>query len=939
MFLRPQHHFVQEVSLFIQWTKDELVGEEKPPMSLLSSINSHNLRTVTEQTISASKEPVPPRRSKKQEILQETFLSSTPVSNPAEPTAQSDNICVIKQTDHYSQSTSQIVEPDTRLTTIQSSSAAVDEGASSETDRLTDVPVPLTSAAFPDATPEIEAVENEVKLSKIQISLPEPKQKHTPKEIIASCHSNSEDVPLVPAEDTVTQLRAPQRRKNQAQTSNVEEAGGEFEEKSTLSSVITSMSQSEDKIKTHVGDESSIKDQVQLDLNVHEVSEVKMRIKCTDLPVPVLRVKKHLSRSFADDLPYPSSTPSSEAGPGNTVLQTEDHKDSSLPVPLPRSKIRLSGSYTDDLPAPSSTPSSEADPGNTVLQTEDHKDSSLPVPLPRSKIRLSGSYTDDCPAPSSQIVSDNSFLNTEDHQDSSLPVPVPHVKKCLSGSFPDDLPAPSSTPSSQADSDNIVHNREDHKYSNLPVPVPRVKKRLSGSFSDDFPAPSSTTSSQADSDNIVLQTRDPQDSSLPVPVPRVKKRLSGSFSDDFPAPSSTTSSQADSDNIVLQTRDPQDSNLPVPVPRVKKRLSGSFPAHSSSLPLQADLDSIVPQKEDHQDLSLPVPVPVPRVKKRLSGSFPDDFPAPSSTTSSQADSDNIVLQTRDPQDSSLPVLVPRVKKRLSCSFPDDLPAPSSTTSSQADSDNIVLQTRDPQDSSLPVLVPRVKKRLSCSFPGDLPAPSSSLPSQAGSDNIVPQTENHQDSMPRVKKRLSGSFPDYLTVPSSCPPPVDLLNIGVLEGVTSDASMHIPIPHSEKLSDKFSDENLPSFPQEERGKLHLSENKQCSVEVDMQVRAEVEIESLEDSTTSSANEVELNRKGLEESGLEPVGQLVPDVTVISEKPKTGSPLGKHCKDKGETDQQIEKDKSVEEEKDAVHSGDDEVDLSMVTVDGVIIDVFR
>ncbi len=884
MFLRPQHNFVQEVSLFIQWTKDELVGEEKPPLSLLSSINSHNLRTVTEQTISASKEPVPPRRSKKQEILQETFLSSTPVSNPAEPTAQSDNICVIKQTDHYSQSTSQIVQPDTRLTTIQSSSAAVDEGASLETDRLTDVPVPLTSAASPDATPEIEAVENEVKLSKIQISLPEPKQKHTPKEIIASCHSNSEDVPLVPAEDTVTQLRAPQRRKNQAQTSNFEEAGGEFEEKSTLSSVITSMSQSEDKIKTHVGDELSIKDQVQLDLNVHEVSEVKMRIKCTDLPVPVLRGKKHLSGSFADDLPSPSSTPSSEADPGNTVLQTEDHKDSSLPVPLPRSKKRLSGSYTDDCPAPSSQIVSD----NSFLNTEDHQDSSLPVPVPRGKKRLSGSFSDDFPAPSSttssQADSDNIDLQTRDPQDSSLPVPVPRVKKRLSGSFP----AHSSSLPLQADLDSIVPQKEDHQDSSLPVPVPRVKKRLSGSFPDDLPAPSSTTSSQADSDNIVHNREDHQYSNLPVPVPRGKKRLSGSFSDDFPAPSSTTSSQADSDNIDLQTRDPQDSSLPVPVPRVKKRLSGSFPAHSSSLPLQADLDSIVPQKEDHQDLSLPVPVPVPRVKKRLSGSFPDDLPAPSSTTSSQADSDNIVLQTRDPQDSSLPVPVPRVKKRLSGSFPDDLPAP-----------------------------------------------SSSLSSQAGSDNIVPQTENHQDSMPRVKKRLSGSFPDYLTVPSSCPHPVDLLNIGVLEGVTSDASMHIPIPHSEKLTD----ENLPSFPQEERGKLHLSENKQCSVEVDTQVRAEVEIESLEDSTTSSANEVELNRKGLEESGLEPVGQLVPDVTVISEKPKTGSPLGKHCKDKGETDQQIEKDKSVEEEKDAVHSGDDEVDLSMVTVDGVIIDVFR
>ncbi|XP_016144573.1 uncharacterized protein [Sinocyclocheilus grahami] len=855
----PQHHFVQEVSLFIQRTKDELLDEEKTPMSLLSSINSHNPRTITEQTVSASKEPVPPRRTKKQDILQGTFPSSSPVSNPAEPTAQSDNICVIKQTDHYSQSTSQIVQPDTPLciVTIQRSSALVDEGTSLETDRLTDVPVPLTSTSFPDGTSVIEAAENVVKVSKIEISSPEPKEKPTPKEIIASCHGKSEEnVPLVPAEDTVTQLHAPQRRNNKVQTSNVDEAVGKFEEKSTLSSVITSMSQSEDKRKTHAGDELSMKDQVQLDLNVPEVSEVKMRIKCTDLPVPVPRVKKRLSGSFPDYLPAPSSTPLSETDQGNIVLQTVDHQDSSLPVPVPRVKKRLSGSFPDDLPVPSSTPSSQADSYSIAPQTEDHPDSRIPVPVPR-------------------------------------------VKKCLSGSFLDDLPAPSSSLPSQAGSDTIAPQTEDHRDSSLPVPVLRVKKRLSGSFPDDLPAPSFTTSSQADSYNIVLQTRDPQDSSLPVLVPRVKKRLSGSFPDDLPAPSFTTSSQADSYNIVLQTRDPQDSSLPVLVPRVKKRLSGSFP---------------------------------------------DDLPAPSSSLSSQAGSDSIAPQTEDHQDSSLPMPMPRVKKRLSGSFPDDLPAPSFTTSSQADSYNIVLQTRDPQDSSLPVLVPRVKKRLSGSFPDDLPAPSSSLSSQAGSDSIAPQTEDHQDSslpmpMPRVKKRLSGSFPDDLTVPLSCPPAVDLLNI-VLEGVPSGASIPIPIPHSEKLSDKFSDENLPSIPQEE-GKLHLSENKQCSVEVDTQVRAEAEIESLEDSTTSSANEVELNRKGLEESGLEPVGQLVPDVTVISENPKTAAPLGEYCKDKGDTDQQIEKVKSVEEEKDAVHSGDDEVDLSMDTVDdtGVIIDVFR
>ncbi|XP_052418064.1 uncharacterized protein ehbp1l1a isoform X3 [Carassius gibelio] len=897
----PQHHFVPEVSLFIQRTKHELLDEVKPPMSLLSSVNSHNQRTITEQTVSASKEPMPPRRTKKQDILQETFPSPSPVSNPADPKDQSDNVCVIKQTDHYSQSTSQIVQPDTPLTTIQSSSAVVDKGTSLETDRLTYIPVPLTSTSFPEGTSVIETAEaeNVVEVSRIVISSPETKEKSTPKEIIPSCHSNSEEnFPLVPAEDTVTQLRAPQRRKNKAQTSNVDEAGGECEEKSTLSSVITSMSQSEDKRKTHAGDELSMKDQVQLDLNVPEVSEVKMRISCTDLPVPVPRVKKRLSGSFADDLPSPSTSPLPETDPGNIVLQTEDHHDSSLPVPVPRVKKRLSGSFPDDLPVPSSASSSQAD-------------------------------------------SDNIVHNREVHQDSNLPVPVPRVKKRLSGSFPDDLPAPSPSLPSQAGSDSLAPQTEDHQGSSLPIPVPRVKKRLSVSFPDDLPAPLSTLLSETDQGNIVLQTEDHQDSNLPVPVPRVKKRLSSSFPDDLPAPSPSLPSQAGSDSLAPQTEDHQGSSLPVPVPRVKKRLSGSFPddlpGPSSSLPSQASSDKIVPQTDDYRDSGLPVPVP--RVKKRLSGSIADDLPGPSSSLPSQAGSDIIAPQTEDHGDSSLPVPVPRVKKHLSGSFPDDLPAPSFTTSSQADSDNIVLQTRDPQDSNLPALAPRVKKRLSGSFPDDLPGPSPPLPSQAGSDIIAPQTEDHGDSslpvpMPRVKKRLSGSFPDDLTVPSSCPPPLDLSNM-VLDGSTSDANMPIQIPHSEKLSDKFSDENLPSLPQEEEGKLHLSENKQCSVEVDMQGRAEAEVESLEDSTTSGANKVELNEKGLGESGL------APDVTVISEKPKTSAPTGEHCKDKGETDQHIKKDKSVEEEMDAVHSGDDEVDLSMDTVDdtGVIIDVFR
>ncbi|XP_067255827.1 mucin-17 isoform X9 [Chanodichthys erythropterus] len=1029
--------------------KDELLGEEKTPMSFPSLKNPTNPKAVEEQTtVSASKEPLPPRRTKRQDILQKTVLLSTPVSNPAEPNAQSNNTCVIKQTEHYSQSTSHNVQPGSALTTIQSSSAMADEGTFLETD----VPVPSSltkqrqSACFPDDTSVIEAAENEVKLSKIEICSPAPKEKPTPQEIIASCHgTNGEDVPLLPPK--VTQLYS------KAQTSNVDEASEEFEIKSTLSSV--NMSQSEEKRKTQAGDELNMKDQAQLDLNVPEMSEVQMRTKSIDLPVPMPRVKKRLSGSFLDDLPFPASTPLSEADSDNIALQKEDHQDSSLPVAMPRSKKHLSGSFPDDLPATSSTLASQADADNIVLQTKDNQDSSLPVPVPRVKKRLSGSFPDDLPDPSSTLASqadaDNIVLQTKDNQDSSLPVPVPRVKKRLSSSFPDDLPDPSSTLASQADADYIVLQTKDNQDSILPVPVPRVKKRLSGSFPDDLPDPSSTLASQADADNIVLQTKDNQDSSLPVPVPRVKKRLSGSFPDDLPDPSSTLASQADADNIVLQTKDNQDSSLPVPVPRVKKRLSGSFPDDlpdpSSTLASQADADNIVLQPEDREDSILPVPVP--RVKKRLSGSFPDDLPDPSSSLASQADADNIVLQTKDNQDSSLPVPVPRVKKRLSGSFPDDLPDPSSTLASQADADNIVLQpedredsilpipvprvkkrlsgsflddlpapsstlasqadadyivlqTKDNQDSSLPVPVPRVKKRLSGSFPDDLPAPSSTLASQADSDNIVLQPEDREDSIlpipvPCVKKRLSGSFPDDLPAPlstlvsqadadsivlqtkdnqdSSLPVPVprvkkrlsgsfpddfpapsstfasqaDSDNIVLQPEDREDSILPVPVPRVKKcLSGSFPDDltdplTCPPPPVDSLDVevLPLSENKQCSGEVPTQTRAESGMGSLEVSTTI-AKELELNRK---ESVLNLIGQIVPDVAVNSETHKTGAPLGVHCEDIGEKSHvkelQIEKDQSVEEEKDAVHSGDDEVDLSMDTIDdtGVVLDVSR
>ncbi|XDV18854.1 hypothetical protein PO909_024459 [Leuciscus waleckii] len=794
----PQHHIVHEVSLFIQRTKDELLDEEKTPMSLPFLKNSNNPKTVAEQTdVSTSEEPLPPRSSKRQDILQYNILLSTPVSNPAEPNTQSDNICVIKQTGHNSQSTSHNVKPGTALTTIQSSSATEDEGTSLETH----VPVPLSrtkkreSAYFPDDTSVKEAAENELKVSKIEICSPAPKEKPTPQEIIASCHSNNgENVPLLPPK--VTQLCAPQRRKSKAQTS-INDANEEFEIKSMLSSVISNMSQSEETRETQAGNELNIKDQVQLDLNVPEMSEVKMRIKCIDLPVPMPRVKKRLSGSFTDDIPFPSSTPHSEADSDNIALQTEDQQDSSLPVPVPRSKKRLSGSFTDDLPAPSSTLVFQADSDNIALQTKDHQDSTLPVPVPRSKKRLSGSFTDDLPAPSSTLVSqadsDNIVLQTEDHQDSTMPVPVLRSKKRLSGSFPDDLPAPSSTLVSQADSDNIVH-----QDSTLPVPVPRSKKRLSGSFPDDLPAPSSTLVSQADSDNIVLQTEDHQDSALPVPVPRSKKRLSGSFPDDLPAPSSTLASQADPNNIVLQTEDHQDSILPVPVPRIKKRLSCSFPDDLTDPltcpPLPVDsLNVEVLPLSDNKQCSIEVPMQVRaesginsledstitiakelEINKKESSLDLTGQIVPDVTVNSEIHKTGAPLGEHCEENrEKSPVKEQQIEKDQSVEEEKDAVHSGDNevdlSKDTLDDSGVVLdvsgQEAAEDSSSFPVPMPRVKKRLSASFPEDV--------SQSANQLEVSGEANTEPTVPVRNKRraaadamdLQGSFTAH-TSPTS-----------------------------------------------------------------------------------------------------------------------------------------------------------------------------
>ncbi|XP_073764247.1 uncharacterized protein ehbp1l1a isoform X3 [Danio rerio] len=838
----PQHHIVQEVSLFIQQSKDELLDEDC--LSLSSSTYLKNAQAVSEQTAVLTLEPVPPARTKKQDILQEASIA-----DPTEPNDLINNFCVISQTDNYSQSSPHNVQPGTALTAI-----FADKSSTPETDNPV-VPVPLarTRKSQSASVPEGASVEE---AAKIEICAPTPKEKLNSQEIIVSGHINhTENVPLLATKDTVTQLCAPLRRKSKSQTSNVDEARGESEVKSTMSSVVANMSQPEDKKKIGAGDELKLKDQVQLDLNVP--CNVENRIKCTDLPVAMPCVKKHLSGSFTDDTSSPSggesdnislqtedyenhlpvpmqrskkrlsvsfkedlAIPSSnllpQGGLDAIVLQTEDHKDSSLPVPVPHAKKGLSDSFPDDLPTPLSTPP-QTELGNTVPQIEHPQDPSLPVPVPRVKKHLSDSFSEDFPAPSSTFPfqADPDEPQT-DNQDSSLQVPVACAKKHLSGSFADDVLTPSSTPFSKADPDNIASQTKHIQDSNLPVPVPRAKKRLCDSFPDDFPTPPYTPPSQANPDSIKPQTEDNQDTSLPIPEPCVKS-FSGTFSDDITNPSSTPLSESDPNSAATQPEENQNSNLPVPIPRSKKCLSDFFPDDLPSLsytPLsQANPDNIYIQTEDNQYTSLPIPEP--RVKKRLSGTFSDDITNPSYTPLSEADSDSTVTQPEDNQDSNLPVPVPRAKKRLSNSFPDEFSSPPYTPPSKADPDCTATQPEDNQDSNLPVPVPRAKKRLSDSFPDDLPSLPYTPQSQANPDSNKPQTENNEDTSlpipePRVKKRLSGTFSD--DVPT---PPYTLLSQADPDSTATqpednqDSSLPVVVPLvKNRLSGCFS-ENLPA----------------------------------------------------------------------------------------------------------------------------------
>nr|XP_055052250.1 uncharacterized protein ehbp1l1a isoform X2 [Misgurnus anguillicaudatus] len=706
----PQDFNEQEVSHFFQLTKAELTDEETLSISLPSSPTISNIKTNEDAVDSASKELMPPRRTKKQENSSLLTLGCDSAVKSSEPDTQCDNICVIKQT-YYSQSISHNVQhhgadvtdservsETEKLSIIKSSSATLDEGQSLEKVLESHpIPVPLTrgkkrqTATLTDDASTVEAAENETKVDKnVECPLGSQKEKSTPQENVHLLSSKFHTLQPDNWSDgqalTVTQIYAPKRQKSKVQ---------------------------------------SIKDTAR-----------EAEVKGLDLPFAMPRVKKGLSGSFPDDLP---TSPSFSLGySDNIVPQNEEPQDSSMLVPMLRLKKRLSGSFPDDLP----TPLSCGDISSIGPQKEEHQGSDLPVARPREKKRLSGSFPEELP-------------EKEDHHGSNLPVAMPRVKKRLSGSFPDDLP-----------------EKEEYQGSDLPVVLPRVKKRLSGSFPDHLPEkeeyqgldlpvvlpcekrnlsgsfpeeiPEKEENHLSGSFTDDLSKKENhQGSDLPVAMPRVKKRLSGSFPDDFPEkeehqgsnlpvalPCETKHLSGSFTDDLPEKEEYQGSYLPVAKPREKKNLNGSFTDdlpekeeyQGSDLPvakprekknLNGSFTDDLPEKEEYQGSDLPVAKP--REKKNLKGSFTDDLP-----------------EKEEYRGSDLPVAKPREKKNLNGSFTDDLP-----------------EKEEYQGSDLPVAKPREKKNLSGSFP----------------DELLEKKEHRVSDLPvvlpRVKKRLSGSFPDYL----------------------------------------------------------------------------------------------------------------------------------------------------------------------------------
>ncbi|KAF7645298.1 hypothetical protein LDENG_00207000 [Lucifuga dentata] len=168
------------------------------------------------------------------------------------------------------------------------------------------------------------------------------------------------------------------------------------------------------------------------------------------LPVPRVRMKKHLSGAFPDDFT------AAEGSSSQSACQDE------AKAPIPSKAVELVTHQQLTLTLPSADQSSAS------------VEATVPVRMRRSRLNVE----------SKEKVEDGD--RSVKMPDPDFPLPKPRVKKGLSGSFPDDL-TPSSLPFSCLPDTNDTTGRETFQHRDqpsLPIPLPRPKKRLSATYSD-----------------------------------------------------------------------------------------------------------------------------------------------------------------------------------------------------------------------------------------------------------------------------------------------------------------------------------------------------------------------------------------------------------------------------------------------------------------------
>lgn len=212
------------------------------------------------------------------------------------------------------------------------------------------------------------------------------------------------------------------------------------------------------KLDKVVGMPTSLEDPL---TSADEDSSTKTMVQSpTVLPVPMPRVKKHLSASLPDDYRVESGT----AEVGTSSICPSDNNEMSNKAKMPG--ISKASGAEDKI---------ESQKRNQVFST-DMTDSESDI---KSSTHMQPGKEKKAEREPDQIVSEIKVKSVDQVKATETLLPMPHVKRS-SASFNDDIPTVSSFP-------QFVPG-QGQKEAHPLVPAPRSKKRLSATFPDENPS-------------------------------------------------------------------------------------------------------------------------------------------------------------------------------------------------------------------------------------------------------------------------------------------------------------------------------------------------------------------------------------------------------------------------------------------------------------------